>query len=242
MSGSIDVYSSFSRWLSLDEATLVSSGRSFPEMNKLIRGIIQFRETQRDGLIETFQRLALGQQPDALFIACSDSRMAVNVFASTDPGDLFVLRNVGNLVPPNGHPAATGTAAAVEFAVDSLRVRHIIVCGHSDCGAIRALCKGPESLPEGPLRAWLEIAATGESQGLNPAEVSRRNVLAQLEHLREYPSVAAAISERELRLHGLWFDIMQLDVQYYEEHSGRWTVLDAVNGARILSQIDCGRE
>jgi hypothetical protein len=123
--------------LELDEGTLASSGRSFPEMNKLIRGIIQFRETQRDGLIETFRGLALGQQPDALFIACSDSRMAVNVFASTNPGDLFVLRNVGNLVPPYGHPGATGTAAAVEFAVDSLRVRHIIVCGHSDCGAMR---------------------------------------------------------------------------------------------------------
>jgi len=107
-------------------------------VKKLIQGIIQFHETRRQGYEETFSKLALGQKPDALFIACSDSRVAVNVFASTDPGDLFVLRNVGNLVPPFGQPGGTGTAAAVDFAVDHLKVKDIIICGHSDCGAMHA--------------------------------------------------------------------------------------------------------
>lgn len=207
-------------------------------MKKLIQGIIQFRETRRPGFAETFRTLALGQKPDALFIACSDSRMAVNVFASTDPGDLFVLRNVGNLVPPFGHPGGTGTAAAVDFAVDNLGVRHIIVCGHSDCGAMHAHCKGHAALPAGPLKEWLEMGATDDATGMDPGEASRRNVLAQLEHLKGYPSVARGISERGLGLHGLWFDIGQAEVLFYEDVVREWTVLNSHNGARILERLD----
>ena len=207
-------------------------------MKKLIRGIIEFREKHRSSYAETFHTLALGQSPDALFITCSDSRVAVNVFASTEPGDLFVLRNVGNLVPPYGHPGAAGTGAAVDFAVENLKVRDIVVCGHSDCGAMRAHCQGHDHLPDGPLKAWLEMGATAEGAGLDTSEASRRNVLAQLAHLRGYPSVARAIAERGLRLHGLWFDIRPLDVLYYDEPVRRWTVLDAVDGLRILKGLD----
>jgi carbonic anhydrase len=207
-------------------------------MKKLIRGILQFRETRREGLAETFTKLALGQKPDALFIACSDSRMAVNVFASTDPGDLFVLRNVGNMVPPFGHPGGTGTAAAVDFAVDHLLVRDIIVCGHSDCGAMHAHVRGHKNLPEGALRDWLEMAAAGEAPGPDVSEASRRNVLAQLDHLKGYPSVARAMAGRRLRLHGMWFDIRHLDVLYFEEAAGRWTILQTADGERILAQIE----
>ncbi len=209
-------------------------------MKKLIRGILQFRETQRAGLAETFTKLALGQKPDALFIACSDSRMAVNVFASTDPGDLFVLRNVGNLAPPYGHPGGTGTAAAVDFAVDNLGVRDIIVCGHSDCGAMAALCGGRDALPDGPLKSWLEMGTSLDPfdvSDLDPAEASRHNVLVQLEHLRGYPSVARAMAGRGLQLHGMWFDIRHLDVLYYEQSTQQWCVLDAAHGERILANI-----
>ena len=206
-------------------------------MNKLIRGIIEFRATRRNGFARTFERLALGQTPDALFIACSDSRMAVNVFASSDPGDLFVLRNVGNLVPPYDNPGAAGTAAAVDFAVDRLKVRDIIVCGHSDCGAMHAHCKGHQNLPDGPLKTWLEMGATGDGAGLDISEASRRNVLAQLEHLEHYPSVRTAMETRNLGLHGLWFDIKPMDVLYYEKPAGKWTVLDSVDGERILRQL-----
>ena len=210
-------------------------------MKKLIQGIIQFHESRREEFAADFAKLALGQKPDALFIACSDSRVAANVFASTDPGDLFVLRNVGNLVPPYGHPSGTGAAVAVDYAIETLRVRDIVVCGHSDCGAIRACCQGLETLPDGPLRAWLELGATGEAVGLDPGEVSRRNVLAQLDHLKNYPTVERAMAERGLCLHGLWFDIQHLDVFYYEEALRRWAVLDAANGERILKQLGTPR-
>ena len=207
-------------------------------MKKLIQGIIQFHETRRQGYEETFSKLALGQKPDALFIACSDSRMAVNVFASTDPGDLFVLRNVGNLVPPFGNPGGTGTAAAVDFAVDNLKVKDIIVCGHSDCGAMHAHVKGHQTLPEGSLKEWLNMGATDSTKGLEINEASQRNVLAQLEHLKGYPRVARAIAERELGLHGLWFDIRHLEVLYYEKPAGKWVVLDEKDGRRILQQME----
>lgn len=206
-------------------------------MKKLIRGILQFRETRRTALADTFAKLALGQKPDALFIACSDSRMAVNVFASSDPGDLFVLRNIGNLIPPYGHPGGTSTATAVDYAVDTLSVRDVIVCGHSNCGAIAALCQGVNSLPASPLKTWLKIAAHHEPAGCDPADASRRNVLLQIEHLKEYPSVWRAMAARGLRLHGMWFDIANLDVQYYEESARKWTVLDGADGERILASL-----
>lgn len=208
-------------------------------MKKLIQGIIQFHETKRKGYEDTFSKLALGQQPDALFIACSDSRVAVNVFASTDPGDLFVVRNVGNLIPPFGNPGGTGTAAAVDFAVDKLKVSDIIICGHSDCGAMHAHCQGQDALPEGSLKSWLEMGAGPEAKGLDVNEASRRNVVAQLEHLKGYPAVERAMKERGLRLHGFWFDIRHLEVLYHEhEADGKWSVLDEVNGGRIMKGIE----
>lgn len=206
-------------------------------MKKLIRGILHFRQTRRAGLADTFAKLALGQQPDALFIACSDSRMAVNVFASSDPGDLFVVRNIGNLVPLYDHPGGTGTATAVDYAVENLGVRDIIVCGHSDCGAMGALCRGRHNLPDGPLKTWLEIAAHDEPPGADTAEASRRNVLLQLDHLRGYPSVSRAVASRGLQLHGMWFDIHNLNVLYYEASSGEWTVIDSASGERILASL-----
>src|ERR1041384_7022651 len=117
-------------------------------MKKLIQGIIDFRRKLKPEMRATFARLALGQKPDALFIACSDSRVAPNVFASTNPGDLFVVRNVGNIIPPCGvmgnSVADESEAAAIEFAVTRLNVRDIIICGHSECGAMQALVGGRE--------------------------------------------------------------------------------------------------
>jgi carbonic anhydrase len=122
-------------------------------MKKLIRGIMEFRKTRRPMVMDTFAKLALGQSPDCLFVACSDSRVAANVFASTDPGDLFVIRNVGNIVPK--HPNSGSTVAGLEYALNVLKVRHVIICGHSDCGAIRALSQNIALMPEGALRNWL---------------------------------------------------------------------------------------
>src|SRR5271156_4408924 len=115
-------------------------------MKKLRQGIVEFRRTRRPEYAATFARLALGQAPDALFVACSDSRVAPNLFASTEPGDLFVLRNVGNIVAPCGADGASERdeteAAALDFAILNLKVSDVIVCGHSECAAMRALVDG----------------------------------------------------------------------------------------------------
>src|ERR1044071_2187850 len=118
-------------------------------MKKLIQGIMEFRRTRRQSMRETFAKLALGQNPDCLFIACSDSRVAANVFASTDPGDLFVVRNLGNIMPP--FPDGGSTVAALQFALERLEVCHIIVCGHSDCGAMHALSQNTQPSADTPL-------------------------------------------------------------------------------------------
>src|SRR5579862_5180293 len=127
-------------------------------MKKLIRGIAEFRKNVQEEYRERFAHLALGQAPDTLFIACSDSRVVPNTFASADPGDLFVIRNVGNLIPPAGKAGVPdgAEAAAIEFAL-SLNVKDIIVCGHSDCGAILALSKGGHGKLAPGLRQWLRL-------------------------------------------------------------------------------------
>ncbi|MBV8881298.1 MAG: carbonic anhydrase [Planctomycetaceae bacterium] len=219
-------------------------------MRKLIRGIMDFRKNRRPEYIETFARLALGQAPDALFIACSDSRVAANLFASTEPGDLFVVRNVGNLVPRgNEHGLAEkdgSVAAAIEFSSAVLKVRDIVVCGHSECGAMKALLEGRNVAP--PLKAWLTHAqeplrklkaGTRMNAQLEPHNhLSQLNVLEQMEHLRTYPIVRERIAAGELRLNGWWFDIANAEVSAYEEAAGRFVVIDEAEGNRLLERQD----
>jgi carbonic anhydrase len=206
-------------------------------MKKLIQGIMEFRRTRREAMRETFARLALGQDPDCLFIACSDSRVAANVFASTDPGDLFVVRNLGNIMPP--FPDRGSAVAALEFALGSLRVRHIIVCGHSDCGAIRALAQSGESLPNTPLGAWLRHAKAATSTGNSDQDsLSKRNVSLQLENLRSHPIVKEKEASGSLKLHGIWFNIRLAEVHYLEMPPENFVVIDDVEGAKILARLD----
>src|SRR5690348_4138026 len=157
-------------------------------MRKLLHGIVEFRNNRRPDYREKFARLALGQKPDTLFIACSDSRVVPNLFASADPGDLFVIRNVGNIIAPadaNGRSTSDESeGAAIEFAVGKLQVTDIIVCGHSECGAMQALLGGRESVEAEHLRSWLRHAETalkglGVKDGLDPS-LQAHNRLSQL--------------------------------------------------------------
>jgi carbonic anhydrase len=205
-------------------------------MKKLLAGIADFHRSVRPAYRDTFARLALGQAPDCLFVACSDSRVVPNLFASTDPGDLFVVRNVGNLVPPCGGtdcvPGDPAEGAAVEFALNVLEVQDVIVCGHSQCGAMRALVEGqvPDGAPH--LRAWLEAgrrslerlgAPSAVGEGLStPDRLSQLNVLQQLEHLRTYPAVRERVAEGRLGLHAWWFDLADARVLAFDAASGRF--------------------
>ncbi|MDQ3232118.1 MAG: carbonic anhydrase [Pseudobdellovibrionaceae bacterium] len=221
-------------------------------MKKLLKGIVDFREKLQPAYRETFARLALGQSPDALLIACSDSRVVPNLFASTDPGDVFVIRNVGNLIPPCGEDGINifdkSEAAAVEYAVDQLKVKDIVVCGHSECGAHMAVLRGTQGL-SGNLRSWLRHAEPSlfklhAETGLDCADLaphnqlSQLNVLQQLEHLRTYPSVRQAMENGRLQLHGWWFDIANAEVHAWEPPLNRFVIIDREEAEAILQRID----
>ncbi len=220
-------------------------------MKKLIRGIVEFRQTLRPEYAEKFARLALGQSPDTLFIACSDSRVVPNLFASTDPGDLFVIRNMGNLISPCGADGVSrgdvSEAAAIEFAAQTLGITSIVVCGHSECGAMKELIGGVPH-PEMPmLQTWLlngyPSVARMENEGwidsaLAPHNrLSQANVLQQMEHLKTYPAVRKLMAEEKLTLHGWWFDIGCAEVFAFEEGQG-FVRIDEAEAARILRRLD----
>lgn len=217
-------------------------------MEKLISGIVDFRRKLTPESRALFAALALGQKPDALFIACSDSRVVPNLFASTNPGDLFVIRNIGNLIPVYSPDLTENSvSAALEFSLFSLNVSNIIVCGHSECGAIQAMVAGVENQECSHLKCWLEHGASSlekmsKEVCLNSTlslenQISQLNVLQQIEHLKTYPFVLQAIQEKRLRLHGWWFDIAQADVYCFEPDLGKFMLIDDQEALLILERL-----
>lgn len=219
-------------------------------MEKLVRGILDFRKNVLPERLETFARLAHGQTPDSLFITCSDSRVAPNWFASTNPGELFVIRNVGNLVPPCDHQGCAGqdfsVPAAIDFSVLNLRVSDIIVCGHSGCGAMHALKSGLQNLPSANLRQWLSSADRPLDEfpmplklraGLSPEDqLSQRNVLQQIENLKTYPTIKTRLHDGSLRLHAWWFDIAQAGVFAFDERLREFVLIDDEVGESLIAR------
>jgi carbonic anhydrase len=218
-------------------------------MHKLIMGIVDFRERHLPELAERFRNLALGQSPDTLFIACADSRVVPNLLLSTDPGELFTMRNVGNLVPPaTADGVSTGDlseASAIEYAVSVLKVPNIIVCGHSGCGAMKATLNAELVAGAPNLSRWLyhADAATfrlAQEGPLDPSlppydQLSQLNVLTQLDHLRTYPVVREQVEKGRLELSGWWFDISSGDMHAWQEQEQRFARIDrAFAEARAL--------
>jgi carbonic anhydrase len=186
-------------------------------VNELIGRVFNFEKTLFPASSELFGKLTThGQSPKALMISCADSRIVPEQIMQAEPGDLFVCRNAGNIVPPyatlNG-----GVTSTVEYAVMALGVRDIIVCGHSDCGAMKALSDptGLEAMPN--VAAWLKHGAAAENivsachsdlQGKDRVRaITLENIIAQISHLRTHPAVAAGIARGEITLHGWMVDI-----------------------------------
>jgi carbonic anhydrase len=216
-------------------------------MKKLIRGIVEFRKGLTKESRDLFAKLALGQKPDTLFIGCSDSRVVPNLFASTNPGDLFVIRNVGNLVPPAEALLQDNSAsAAIEFAISTLKVSDIIVCGHSECGAMQALLEGIDTLKCPHLECWLKYGQPslkkvkrGDKITAKLSEhnqLSQINVLEQVEHIRSYPFIQEKLKKKSLRIHGWWFDIAHADVYCYEKSVHQFVLIDEKEAEAILSR------
>jgi carbonic anhydrase len=194
-------------------------------MRNLIHGIHQFQNEDFRELHDLFQELVHGQNPETLFITCSDSRIDPNRLTHSLPGDLFILRNAGNIVPPHG-ATATGESATIEFAVTGLGVKDIIVCGHSHCGAIKALLK-PEMIAGMPaMQGWLSHSEATrrimqenypnlEGDELLMAAIEE-NVLVQIENLQTLPAVAARRARGAIHLHAWVYQFETGDVFAYD--------------------------
>ena len=200
-------------------------------MQKLIDGFHKFQSEVYGPRRDFFEALADGQRPETLFITCSDSRINPNLLTQAEPGELFILRNAGNIIPAFS-PVGSGEAATIEFAVQGLGVQHIVVCGHTQCGAMKALLK-PEMLKDSPaVASWLQHAeGTRRHVKDNYTHLSgealetvmvEENVLSQLESLRTHPSVRSRLSRGQLTLHGWVYKMETGEAFHFSDSSGQF--------------------
>ncbi len=202
-------------------------------LEQLKAGIRRFQTTVYPEQAEMYRKaVSVPQEPHTLFIACADSRIDPETITQSKPGELFVLRNIGNLIPAYGEMMG-GVSAVVEYAVSLLKVKHIVVCGHADCGAMKGLLN-PESVTAMPaVKNWLKNAATAmsvaealvakdETAETLMRSVTEQNVLLQIQHLRTHPSVAAAMAREELAISGWVYEI------------GTGEVRISANGAKFI--------
>lgn len=214
-------------------------------------GVIRFQNEVYPEKKELFEKLSEGQSPEALFITCSDSRIETAMITQTDPGELFICRNAGNIVPP--HMMYTGgMTASIEFAVAALKVPHIVICGHTECGAMKG-AMNPEGLGGLPhVKEWLGYAkaavdvvnelAPDKSDAERMRLLLEQNVILQLQHLRTHPSVAARLARGDLKLHGWVYDIKTGDVCAYDETANKFVPVDvryAEEVAKLVGGHDC---
>lgn len=205
-------------------------------LQKLLDGIVQFKREDFEQHRELFQNLGSAQKPHTLFIACSDSRVDPNLITKTLPGELFIIRNIANLVPPYRETAEfVATTAAIEYAVAFLEVEHIIVCGHSNCGGCNACLKPPEYLESIPhTRKWLELAHPVRDRVLqalsenDPAArewmMEQENVVEQLKHLLTYPYIREKVKAKKLTLDGWHYIIETGEIFRYDCKEARFVL------------------
>ncbi|WP_273823397.1 MULTISPECIES: carbonic anhydrase [Pseudomonas] len=202
-------------------------------MKDIIDGFLKFQRDAFPERIKLFQDLATQQSPRALFISCSDSRLVPELVTQREPGDLFVIRNAGNIVPSYG-PEPGGVSASVEYAVAALQVADIVICGHSDCGAMTAIatCKCLDHMPA--VAGWLRYADSARvvnearqhpDQPTKVAAMVRENVIAQLANIQTHPSVRLALEEGRVTLHGWIYDIESGRIDAFDGSTGTFVSL-----------------
>lgn len=213
-------------------------------MSRFALGVIKFQRDVFPEKQELFERLSTGQSPEALFITCSDSRIETAMITQTDPGELFICRNAGNIVPPHSNETGAMTAS-IEFAIGALKIPHIVVCGHTECGAMKGAMNraGLTGLPH--VREWLGYSQGAvdivESLGadLDPAAkmqmLLEQNVMLQLQHLKTHPTVAVALANKAVKLHGWVYDIKTGDVSAYDETTETWVPVEERYAAELAS-------
>jgi carbonic anhydrase len=206
-------------------------------MKKVIEGLQRFQNEIFPAKKSLFASLAAEQRPRVLFITCGDSRIVPDMLMQTSPGELFILRNAGNIVPPDSEMTAGGVTATIEYAVVALGVPNIIICGHSNCGAMKAVLH-PESLVDMPRVApWLRHADSAArvvrenypdlTEGERIEILTKENIIAQLEHLKTHASVAARLARGALNIYGWYYDIKTGEVQTYDAIQGDFVPVDS---------------
>lgn len=209
--------------------------------NRLFDGIRGFKANEHIPRKEFFSQISNHQNPHTLFIGCSDSRVIPNLVTSTIPGELFVVRNIGNFVPFYDKDSETfvATSAVIEYAVKQLGVTNIVVCGHSNCGGCEALYKSDKDMKQLPhTKKWLELAApvkkiVEDKLAKNIISIEDRstyteqmNVVVQIDHLMKYPYIKKAVKEGKLTIMGWWYHIDEGDVYNYDRELKRFVKVD----------------
>lgn len=214
-------------------------------MKRLLSGILEFREVHLQAYQERFAQIKYGQAPDVIFITCSDNRVAPNWYLSTDPGELFVIRNMGNILPSYVKKLESGycsECAGLEHALANFPIEHIVICGHSECTAMHAIATNVDQ-NKGPLGRWLrnsrlrllegEIQSDVQIKGDYFAGLSLINKLAQLnvahqiKNLKSYPPVAERVANETLKIHGWYFDMSSAMIYSYKEEIAEFRLLGA---------------
>ena len=204
-------------------------------MDRLLTGYRKFRTEAFPERKDHFRLLSTGQTPEVLFITCADSRVVPDLILQSEPGDLFLCRNAGNVIPPGGEMAG-GVSATIEYAVEVLKVKHVIVCGHSDCGAVKAALDPTRGLETLPLtEQWLHFiksawnympANVPDDEAARHDALIHANVIAQLNHLKSHPEIAKGLQQGNIQVHGWYYDILTGDLKAYDEKSNRFVPID----------------
>ena len=208
-------------------------------LKNLIEGNKNFRKYNFPRIESELQELVKhGQKPEVMFIGCSDSRVTPDLMLNTRPGDMFILRNVGNFVPPFKHDEDFhGSAAAIEYAIAVLKVRHIIICGHSHCGACKSLY---EEIPENDsfihVKTWLNLGKQAKERTLKNKKFTteeemyrateRNSIRHQLDNLLTYPDVVKLLETGELKIHGWYYDIETGSIDFYDKENDNFKPLN----------------
>lgn len=203
-------------------------------MKRLLQGYAQFRREVFPAKKDHFHLLSELQTPETLFITCADSRVVPDLILQTEPGDLFVCRTAGNVVPPHGYMPG-GVSATVEYAVEVLQVKHIVICGHSDCGAVKAVFDRRD-LSRLPLTArWLGLVEpawkylhpeAGTDDRSRYMGLIHANVQAQMANLKTHPEIGRALAEGRLEVHGWYYDILTGAIEAYDERARKFVPLE----------------
>lgn len=220
-------------------------------MPRFAAGVVKFQQEVYPQKKELFEALSKGQSPEALFITCSDSRIETAMITQTNPGDLFICRNAGNIVPPHSQHTG-GMTASIEFAVAVLNVPHIVICGHTQCGAMEGAMnpEGLEGLPH--VKSWLGFAKAAvdivNQTGGNLSQTGRmqllleQNVILQLQHLKTHPVVAAKLAHGTLVLHGWVYDIKTGDVSAFDEEKKKFIPVRTMYAKEVARHLSDRQE